>query len=353
MRRVISLLIYLLVSNVVVFATDTKESLDENLGHAVVLTYHRFGNSKYKSTNIKLEQFEQHLQYLQDNNYTVWPLSKVISTILEGKKFPPKTVAITVDDAYKTTYTNAYPRLKAKKFPFTVFVSTHSVDVKSKNYMSWDNMREMSLNGGEFANHSLNHPAYMTRGDSESREDWERRARKEIEKAQTRLQKELGATTNAQPKLFSYPFGEYNQEVADLLKELDYVGVVQTSGVVDASSDLRAVPRFPMSEIFGTKKGFILKVNTLPLAVKSITPRDPLVGLQNPPLLNIKLQHPIINLGCFTANGDKMDMEWVSKTELNIKAKSKLKGPRDRYTCTAPAKDGRWYWYSHLWIIKE
>ena len=351
MRIIANILIYILIVHSSVFAQNTGNNLDEDMSSAVVLMYHRFGDARYPSTNITLEQFEQHLKYLQDNNFTVWPLSKILNYIAEVKNFPKKIVAITMDDAYNTTYTNAYPRLKAKKFPFTVFVNTRAIDTKSKNYISWEHMREMSLNGAEFANHSLTH-AYLIREKSETKESWEKRAKGEIEGAQKRLQQELGDSTNTKPKLFSYPFGEYNQEVADLLKELGYIGVTQTSGVVDSNSDLRALPRFPMAEAFGNKKGFILKVNTLPLATESVSPTEPLVTLQNPPILEINFKHHMKNLGCFTANGERINVKWFSQTQVQVQAKEPLDGPRDRYTCTAPAKDGKWYWYSHLWIIK-
>lgn len=351
MRIIVNILIYILLSNSVVFAGNVDNNLDENLGSAVVLTYHRFGDARYPSTNITLEQFEQHLQYLQDNNYTVWPLSKIANYIAEAKSFPKKIVAITMDDAYHTVYTNAYPRLKAKKFPFTIFVNTRAIDTKSKNYISWEHMREMSLNGAEFANHSLTH-AYLIREKSETKESWEKRVKDEIEGAQMRLQQELGKSTNTQPKLFSYPFGEYNQELADLLKELGYIGVTQTSGGVDLNTDLRALPRFPMAEAFGDAKGFTLKVNTLPLATESVSPSEPVVGLQNPPILEINLKHALKNLGCYKADGERIDVKWLSQTKVQVQAKEPLEGPRDRYTCTAPAKDSKWYWYSHLWIIK-
>ena len=139
----------------------------------------------------------------------------------------------------------------------------------------------------------------------------------------------------------------------DLLKEFNYSGITQTSGVLNKDSDLRAVPRFAMAEAYAHKKGFALKINTLPLAIESISPTEPLVTSKNPPILNIKLKKAIKNLGCYTANGERVDIKWLSKTELQVEAKTKLKPPRDRYTCTAPTKDGRWYWYSKLWIIKQ
>lgn len=351
MRIILIFFISLFISNLAAFDDSIKNKLDENLSSAVVLMYHRFGNSKYPSTNIRIEQFEQHLKYIQDNGFTVWPLSKIVRYILEAKKLPDKTLAISIDDGYITTYTNAYPRLKAMKFPFTVFISTSAIDTKSKNYISWKQMREMSLNGAEFANHSLMHD-YLLPRKSETKDSWKKRVTKEVEGAQKRLHEELGPFVNEKPKLFSYPFGEYNNELRDLLKELGYIGVTQTSGLINSHSDLRALPRFAMTEIFGNPKDFILKANTLPLAVESISPMEPLVTSQNPPILQIKLKKAIKNLGCYTADGERIDVKWLSETELQVQAKTPLKGPRDHYTCTAPASYGRWYWYSNLWIIK-
>jgi len=351
MRTIVIFFVYLFISKSAVFAETAKIQPDENLSSAVVLVYHRFGNSKYPSTNIRIEQFEQHLKYIQDNGFTVWPLSKIVRYISEAKKLPNKTLALTIDDAYISTYTNAYPRLKAIKFPFTVFVSTSTIDAKSKNYMTWGQMHEMSLNGAEFANHSVTHD-YLLPQKFETKDSWKKRVTMEIINAQKKLQDKLGIFVNENPKLFSYPFGEYNEELKNLLKNLGYVGITQTSGVVNSHSDLSILPRFAMTEVFANPKGFILKANTLPLDIESISPSEPLVTLQNPPLLQIKFKKAMKNLGCYKSDGERINIKWVSPTELQVQAKKPLQRPRDHYTCTAPARDGRWYWYSNLWIIK-
>lgn len=331
--------------------TDTKISKDDS-SHAIVFMYHRFGNSKYPSTNIRLEQFKHHLDYIEEHGYSVWALSKIVRYIQEGKKIPKNTVAISVDDAYKTTYTHGYKMLKEKNYPFTVFVNTNPIDNRSKNYMTWDQMREMSRNGVEFANHSLTHE-YLLPAKGESKDAWEKRFKKEVTQAQKRLQEELGKDTNTKPKLFSYPFGEYNTNMANLLQEMGYVGFAQVSGVVSVHSDLRALPRYAMSEVYGTAKGFELKINTLPLPVKSVFPWEPVLGDTNPPKLELELQRPLDGIGCFVGSGERIDFQRLSDTELEIQANMPLNSPRDRYTCTAPAGDGKWYWYSHMWIIKK
>jgi len=351
MRIVLAVLISLIITKLFLFADDLNQELTDEKNHAIVFMYHRFGDERYPSTNIRLGQFEKHLEYIEKNSFNVWPLSKIVRYLLENKKLPEKTVALTIDDAYISTYLEAYPRLRAKKFPFTVFVSTHAVDTGSQNYISWEQMREMSRHGVEFANHSLTHPFLLPRS-SETKGEWKSRVVKEIEEAQKKLHKELGNSMNENPKLFSYPFGEYNQNIIKILKELEYVGITQTSGVISSDTDLRTLPRFAMAEAYADIDDFILKINTLPLPIESLSPIEPVVARNNPPILRLKLKRAIKNLQCYISSGERINVKWISKTELQMEANSPLKAPRDRYTCTAPAKNARWYWHSNLWIIR-
>jgi len=318
---------------------------------AVVFMYHRFDESKYPSTSITTKQFQYQLDYLEKNNYNVWHISKILRYIKAKKPIPPKTVALTIDDAYISVYKKAYPLLKKKNFPFSVMVNTNPVDNKSESYMSWDMMREMKANKAEFANHSQSHD-YLTHKKNETDEAFKKRLTKEVLNAQLRLQEELGEDTNENPKLFVYPFGEFSIKSAEFLKELDYIGVTQTSGAVGESSDLMSIRRFPMSETFATKDGFKTKLNTLPMPIDYLSPFEPTLKEENPPKLLIKLKRPLKNLKCYMSSGEPIPIKWFSDTEFIISANRTLKKPREKYTCTAPAPNKKWYWYSHLWIIK-
>ena len=90
-------------------------SLFATSSHAVILQYHRFDENRYPSTNISMKLFTQQIEYLVKNNYTVWPLSKIVQYLSQNKELPQKCVSITMDDAYKSVYTKAYPLLKKYK----------------------------------------------------------------------------------------------------------------------------------------------------------------------------------------------------------------------------------------------
>jgi len=319
--RYLLLIFFLLLP---LFAKGVQEGEPAYKSDAVIFMYHRFGMSKYPSTNIRLEQFQYQLDYFEDNNYNVWPLSKIISHIIDKKPIPPKTVSLTIDDAYKSVFSDAYPMLKAKNFPYTVFVNTNPIDNKSVNYMTWEQMRIMQKDGAEFANHSLSHPFLLPYKD-ESDEVWRKRVKKEILRAQKRLQQELDPQTNENPKLFSYPFGEYNLEMTKIVKELGYIGIAQQSGAVGGDSDLGAIPRFAMAERYASENGFKTKLNTIPLPIKSVSKPEPVLKEENPPKLRITLKRPIRGVGCFLSSGDRLDVKWISKTENEMIADKKLK----------------------------
>ena len=327
------------------------QSKSEN--HAIILQYHRFDESRYPSTNISMELFAKQMAYLYENDYNVFPLSKVVNALINKKQLPPKTVVITIDDAYKTVYTKAYPLLKKYNFSFTTFVNSLPVIHKSKRYMRWDEMREMGKNGAEFANHTYSHQ-FLVRMDADKPQQYEKDVTKEILKCENKLEKELGKYLCTNPKMLAYPFGEFDVRLMKIMKKLGYVGIAQNSGPVSSRSNLLALNRFPMSGNFGKMRSFILKLHTLPLAVISTSTEDTIVTEENnPPLFRIKLDKKYRDLQCFTSNGKKIAMKWLSPVEVEMQSEVKLKYPRDHYTCTSMASKGRWYWYSHMWVVLQ
>ena len=95
---------------------------------ASVIMYHRFGEDQYTSTNIRVDQFKEHLQELQNGEYTVLPLNEIVDRLENGEELPDRTVALTIDDAYASVYDVAWPLLREANLPFTVFVAVEGVD---------------------------------------------------------------------------------------------------------------------------------------------------------------------------------------------------------------------------------
>ncbi len=319
--------------------------------HAVVFMYHHFGEPDVPTTNVTIDQFKRHIEWLGQEGFNVWPLDRIVEQVRHGRMIPDKTISITIDDAYVSVYSRAFPLLKSRNWPFTVFVSTDAVDQQLPAYMTWEQMREMQQHGATFANHSATHEHLIRMHPDESLRQWKRRVTADIKHAQARLEGELG---NALP-LFAYPYGEYNKSLATIVADLGYTGFGQQSGAIGPYSDPRILPRYPMAEAFAQIREFKTKALSLPLPVTEVTPWDPqLQGDVWQPLMTVTLASSDARqdqLVCYISGQGEVEVTWLDKERFSVRAQRPLPVGRSRYNCTAPAEDsGRFYWFSHLWI---
>ena len=129
---------------------------------AVVLQYHHVDTMTPASTSTSPERFGMHLDHLADNDFDVVPLAELVDTLRAGEPLPDRTVAISFDDGYVSIYETAWPMLKAKGWPFTVFINSEPHDQGKPLFMSWDQLRELHAGGATIANHTVSHP-YLLR----------------------------------------------------------------------------------------------------------------------------------------------------------------------------------------------
>lgn len=304
---------------------------------AVIVMYHRFNEGDFPSTNIRLDQFDQHLTELASGKYTVMALPDIVDALKAGKPLPDRAVAITIDDAYATVYEHAFPRLRQAGFPFTVFVATEQVDRGLKGMMTWDQLREMQAAGATIGHHTVSHD-HMPDISLE-------KAAKEIDDATGRFEKELGKA----PRLFAYPYGEASLALETLAKDKGFDAAFgQHSGVAHASLGFFYLPRFALNESFGGIGRFRLAVNALALPVADVTPADHLVGDENPPAMGFTLMAPppkgIERIACFTSSEGRTRLERLGETRVEVRVHQPFPQGRTRLNCTVPGPDGRWYW---------
>lgn len=309
---------------------------------AVFVMYHRFGEEGLPSTNIRLDQFEAHLAELRDGGYTILPVPEIVAALAADRPLPERTVGITVDDAYASVYREAWPRLKALGFPFTLFVSTDAVDAGRRGMMSWDQIRELADSSVTIGHHGAAH-AHMAYADAA-------RNTADIAKASRRFREELGRT----PGLFAYPYGEYGRELRDAVAAAGFEAAFgQHSGVSHPGSDLFALPRFALNEQYGEFDRFRLVANTLPLPVTDVTPSDPLLG-PNPPPFGFTLAEAIGNvaqLSCFASGQGRATIERLGPRRIEVRVKTRFPPGRSRINCTVPGPDKRWRWFGVQFLV--
>lgn len=327
---------------------------------AVAFIYHRFGEDSLPSTSVSLAQFEAHLDHLAQNGFQVWPLDRIVGALQDGKALPPKVVAITIDDGFASIYSGAFPRLKAHGFPFTVFLNTDPIDRKVGGYLTWPQIKEMAAHGARYANHSASHERIWKRRDGEDAAAWAARIRDDIGRAQRRLQAELGAETNESPRLYAFPYGEYDNASVELVRQMRYVPVGQHSGAIAVftasgppqGGGVPALPRFPMSDRYASLEDFAQKARFRALPVETLAPPEPRIGRgANPPTLRLRLPDESWRerVSCYYS-GERMAVSWSGR-ELSVRAPRALEAGHSRYNCTGRDPQGNWYWHSQPWLV--
>ncbi|TXR53924.1 polysaccharide deacetylase family protein [Reinekea thalattae] len=313
-----------------------------------ILVYHHVATDTPASTSVSPEQFRQHLELIKSNGYQVVDLAQALDTIRSGEPLAKPSIAITFDDGFNDIYTQAWPLLKEYNFPFTVFVSTDAIDQQLNGMLSWDQIRDLHKHGVTIANHTTDHD-YLVRYENYD-QAWLESISEKITTAQQRLETELDSEL---PKWLAYPYGEFNQPLQHLLKQLGYLGFAQHSGGVWQGSDFLAIPRFAAAGIYANPNTLKVKLASKPMPIDNSLLSD-MVTDQSQPTLKATLLMPVDmsrSLNCFV-NGRAHTAQWISDLEFTLTSDTALEKGRHRYNCTSRSSTGNfYYWFSKPWLV--
>lgn len=319
---------------------------------AVVLMYHHVSEETPASTSVAPAQFADHLQRLSDNGFRVLPLDELVEAVRQGLDPSEKVAAITFDDGYRSVYDTALPMLEERGWSGAVFVSTAGVREGWREMMTPEMLRDTRERGHLVLNHTVSHP-HMVRGhDEESRDAWRRRMREEILAAQRQLEQWLGA---APPRYLAWPYGEHTPALRGLARDLDFIAFGQQSGALGRYTDWQQVPRIPVNRHYAGWSSLGNKVLGLPLPVTGVEPDSGVTGEARPELV-LRLEGDWTGrINCFVGGGkaDTRARLEGGETVLRVRSGDDLGPGRHRYNCTAPAAEGRYYWYSWLWMRRD
>ena len=165
-------------------------------------------------------------RFVRENQeqYEAITLRSLIMHLQIGQPLPPKPVILTFDDGFKDNYTNAYPLIRKYGFVGTFFVITRFADEERPDHMSWAEIELLHASGMEIGSHSYTHPSL--RGKSSDYVVWQALGSKEA----------IEARTHEPVRFFSYPSGQYDQLVIDVLRSAGYWGAVTVeSGSLQSS----------------------------------------------------------------------------------------------------------------------
>ena len=327
MFKLNKIIIILLITSVLFVS-----KLFANENSVAVFVYHRFGENNYPSTNIKMSQFKKHLEELTKNNYNVVSTEEIVDALINNKDLPEKTVALTIDDAFFSIYKKAWPLLKEKKLPFTIFVSTGPLRSNSKNYMNWEQIKEMVNHGVTIGHHTKNHLHLVTKE--------KEKIISEIEEANNDFLKNLGYV----PDIFAYPYGEYSSEVKQITKSYFKAAFGQQSGGIYNGIDIFELPRYSLNEQYGDLKRFKFAANSYGLKIKNILPENKVITDANPPLLGFTLLDDLEgSLKCYPSHNIKADLIKLGNKRIEVRFNKAFPKGRTRVNCTIN-DNTKWRW---------
>jgi peptidoglycan/xylan/chitin deacetylase (PgdA/CDA1 family) len=319
----------------------------------VILQYHHISTETPAATSTPPELFERHLAIIEESGFEVVDLETVATWLRTGETLPDKTVLITFDDSYPSIYEAAFPLLEQRGWPFVIFANTEPVDAARPGFLSWAQLREMAGHGAAIANHTHRHLHLVRRPGDTPAPAWRERVKREIQHAEARIE----ANTGHSHRVLAFPYGEFDGALLDLLEELGFLGMSQSSGAV-ARGEAPALPRFPMGGRYGEPGDFTLKLQALPLPVDELVVKDESGGRLPDSLLPASVTRPVIELRladaalkpglqCY-ATGQTAAVDKTVRGEwLRFQTDLPLPAGRSRYNCTArDAQTGRYHWYS-------
>ena len=316
-----------------------RYSKDEGI---LSIMYHRFNESKYPSTNIQMDIFIEQMNFIKYSDFDFYSPKDILVDFNKPKK--QKKILITIDDAFLSFYKEAWPYLKKNKIPFILFVSTEPVG--KNGYMNWKQIKEIERNDFVLiGHHSHTHNYLIDKTNEEFISD--------IEKASNIFVDKIGYN----PKLFSYPFGEYSKFMKDYISKHFTFAFGQHSGVIDANKEKYELPRFPINENYGEIKRFKSIINSFPLEYKELIPEEKkLVNQNNPPSFSIEFyqnQKNLKNINCYSNEGDRWEKSKIEilNNVLSIKFRESFKPRRGRINCSLN-DNGKWRWLGVQFIVR-
>jgi peptidoglycan/xylan/chitin deacetylase (PgdA/CDA1 family) len=188
-----------------------------------------------------------------------------------GKRaaLPKNAVVITIDDGWRSTYTEAFPELQKRKFPFTVFIYPNIIG-KTSNALTWEQIRTMAKAGVDIQSHALTHP-FLTRRRHRSMSDdayavWLRR---ELAESRRVLEKNSGKKV----QFLAYPYGDYDDRVAEAAADAGYTAALTCDfGRVKKGSDPLKMKRFVIDDKMDFA-AFRKYLGATPMQLAEMTPK--------------------------------------------------------------------------------
>ena len=225
--------------------------------------------------------------------------------------------------------------------------------VASNGYLHWPQLQALSQKGVLIANHGYHHDSIARIPENFTKQEWTEIQSGLLLQAENIIKEKTGQNW----QYFAYPYGEFDPEIQQWLKNKNFVGFSQQSGAAGIKSDLSLLPRFPVSQPYDQLTSLRDKLNSLPLNIS--LDKENAQTIYNQGQLKRAVFNVEVNdfkkrqLNCYISGLGRQKINWLNDQQFSITFSKDLPVGRVRCNCTAPSlsESGRFYWYSKPWFV--
>ncbi len=210
-----------------------------------VLVYHEVGVDFGREMEISSDRFRRQLDWMQSHGEIVG-LEEAIER--RGEKGADRLFVLTFDDGFDDVYENAYPLLRERGLPFTLYLTTYPIETgepldpryPGARPLAWDHINDMVGSGlVTLGAHTHTH-ARLTTATPEM-------VVEELDTSNRLIQERTGVA----PRHFTYPWGWWSEVADPLVRERYESATLGGGGAFTASTDLYRIPRIPVQKSDG------------------------------------------------------------------------------------------------------
>lgn len=207
-----------------------------------VLGYHNFSKTApVTQMMLRTSEFREQMEYIRRAGLTVISMQEFLEWRLGNRTLPARCVLITLDDGWKSVYTEAFPILKEYGYPFTLFLYTKFLSGRGDS-LTPAQVKEMQAHGATVGSHSVSH-LYPS--------SWKKRERLGPDPYAELVDAELGESQRQLSELFGpvntycYPGGYHTPAMLERMPGYGYVAAFTViPGKVTVSESALEIPRY-------------------------------------------------------------------------------------------------------------
>jgi len=186
-----------------------------------ILCYHQIrdwsasDSKRARDYIVPVNNFREQIKLLADNGYHTISPDQLYNYLLKGASLPSKPVMITFDDSREEQYSVADKELSKYGFKGVYFIMT--VSLNRPGYMTREDVKQLADEGNTIGSHTWNHSNvknYLAA-------DWVR----QVDKPSEELERITGKPVN----YFAYPFGLWNKQAVEQIKQHGFKAAFQLS----------------------------------------------------------------------------------------------------------------------------